>query len=164
MSNNIQVHTTKAVILGIIAILLQMGVYYIIWMNPFVNDISLQFADHPTVKPYEYFGGLDNWMQMRTVYLVIMLAILIKIYLMFYTNIPGTGWQKGMWFGLILGIIKVIPNAFNTWTLIVYPNELILIQMVNGVIGFIIFGVIVSTTYDYFNVIKIPLPSHQDQS
>ena len=154
MNNKIQVNNFKAVIWGGVAILLQMGFFYIIWMNPFVNEISLQFSNHPSVKPYEYFGGLDNWMRLRTIYLIVMLAIIIKIFLMFYTNIPGCNyWQKGVSFGLFLSIIKSIPDAFNTWTLIVYPNELIILQLANGIIGYIFFGVIISTIYHFFNVI-----------
>jgi len=161
MNNKIEVNSLKAVMWGGVAILLQMGFFYIIWMNPFVNEISLQFANHPSVKPYEYFGGLDNWMRLRTIYLIVMLAIMIKIFLMFYTNIPGKNyWQKGISFGLFLSIIKSIPDAFSTWTLIVYPNELIILQLVNGIIGYIFFGVIVSAIYNYFKVIKFQ-PSAQ---
>jgi len=154
--NAVRINNKKAVIWGTVAILLQMGFYYIIWMNPFVNEISNTFADHPTVKPYEYFGGLDNWMQLRTLYLIVMMAIIIKIYLIFYSNIPGNYWQKGLLFGFILSILKSIPDAFNTWTLIVYPGELILLQMINGVIGYLFFGVMLSTLYYYFKVVELP--------
>jgi len=154
-NNNINVNQLKAIIVGALAILLQMGFFYIIWMNPFVNDISLQFADHPAVKPYEYFGGLDNWMRLRTIYLILMLSLMIKVFLMFYTNLPGKGWQKGIYFGLILSIIKVIPDAFDTWTLIVYPNELIILQLINGSIGYVFFGLMISFLYHRFNVIQL---------
>jgi len=153
--NKVQIDALKAVIWGFVAIFLQMGIYYIIWMNPFVKDILLQFSNNPSVKPYEYFGGLENWMQLRALYNIVLLAILIVLYLMFYTNIPGTGWLKGMCFGLIIGIVKVIPEAFNKWTLVVYPNELIVLQLVNGIIGFVIFGIVVSTIFKYFKVVNI---------
>ena len=153
-NNRIKINSQKAFIWGTVAIFIQMCVYYVIWMNPYVNDISLQFGSHPSVKPYEYFGGLQNWMQLRTLYLIIMLAVLIKIYLMFYSNIPGNRWQKGLWFGSALGVVKVIPGAFNTWTLVVYPNELIQLQLINGIVGYILFGVIVSTIFNHFNVIE----------
>ena len=153
--HEVLIDNKRAIIFGLIIILIQMGVYYVIWMNPYVNSISLQFADNPTVKPYEYFGGLENWMKLRTIYNIIFLAILIKLFLMFYGNIPGTGWKKGMCFGLIISLIKVVPEAFNKWTLIVYPNELILVQFINGLIGFIVFGIVISTIYQKFNVINV---------
>ena len=136
--------------LGVLIILLQIGVYSAIWLNPYVNGISLQFADHPAVKPYEYFDGLHIWMRLRAVYNVIFLAVLIKIFLMFYSNIPGSGWRKGIYFGCIISLIKVVPEAFNKWTLIVYPNELIILQLINGIIGFMS-----SIIYKKFNVIKV---------
>jgi len=161
VNNTIQVNGLKVLILGALAIFFQMGFFYIIWMNPFANEISIEFSNHPSVKPYEYFGGLDNWMRLRTVYLILMLAIMIKVFLMFYTNLPGSNyWQKGISFGLFLSIIKSIPDAFNTWTLIVYPNELIILQLVNGIIGYLFFGVMVSALYHYFSVIK-PQPAIQ---
>ena len=92
-------------------------------------------------------------MKLRTIFNIIFLAILIKFFLMFYDNIPGTGWKKGITFGLIISLIKVVPEAFNKWTLIVYPNELILVQLINGVIGFVIFGIVISTVYQKFKVI-----------
>ncbi|MDH5219180.1 MAG: hypothetical protein OEX19_15860 [Gammaproteobacteria bacterium] len=159
IKNDIEVDRKKAVIWGSLAILLQMAFFYAIWMNSFVADISIRFSDHPSVKPYEYFGGLDNWMFLRTVFLITMLAIMIKIFLILYSSLPGVGWKKGLYFGLMLGIIKAIPDAFNKWTLIVYPNELITLQLINGVIGYVFFGIIVSVLFHQFSVIRTPRAS-----
>jgi len=149
-----RIDSKKTVIWGAIIILLQMGVYSAIWLNPYVNSISLQFSENPGVKPYDYFGSLDNWMQIRTIYNVIFLAVLIKVFLMFYENIPGSGWKKGVYFGLIITLIKAVPEAFNQWTLIVYPEELIILQLVNGALGLVIFGVLIATTYDKFLMVN----------
>ncbi|MFC1750189.1 hypothetical protein ACFL2V_15420 [Pseudomonadota bacterium] len=151
----IQVENKKAFIFGALIILVQMAVYSALWLNPYIDAISAQFADNPAVKPYDYFGGLDNWMRLRTLYNVVFLAILIKIFLMFYSNIPGKGWIKGIYFGLIISLIKVLPEAFNKWTLIVYPDELILLQLINGSIGLVVFGVLVSTIFHKFSVIRV---------
>lgn len=153
--NKIEVDNGKAILWGSIAILAQMGFFYIIWMNPLVNGISIQFSNHPAVKPYEYFGGLDNWMFLRTVFLIAILAIFIKFFLLFYSNLPGEGWKKGLYFGLILCILKAIPDAFNKWTLIVYPDELIILQLINGVIGYVFFGVVVSMLFCRFGVVRV---------
>jgi len=47
-----------------------------------------------------------------------------------------------------------VPAAFNKWTLIVYPNELILLQLLNGIIGSIIFGIMVSVIYNKIGIIE----------
>ena len=150
----LSVDNKKLIIFGFILIIVQLGVYSALWLNPFVEGISDQFSQSPSVKPYEYFGGLDNWMQIRTIYNVVLLAILIKIFLMFYEKLPGTGWSKGVWFGLIVSTIKVLPEAFNKWTLIVYPEQLIVLQLVNGTLGLVIFGVLISTVFVKMGVIK----------
>jgi len=146
----------KVVILGGIIILAQLAVYSILWLNPYVESITAQFTNSPSVKSYEYFGGLDNWMKLRTIYNAVILALLIKLFLMFYEKLPGTGWVKGIWFGLIISAIKVIPEAFNKWTLIVYPDQLILLQLVNGTLGLVIFGLLLSTVFLKAGVVSSP--------
>ena len=136
-----------------------MLIYYVIWMNPYINNISLQFVDNPAVKPYEYFNGLQNWMLIRTIYNVVFLAVLVKLFVMFYNNIPGSGWKKGVAFGLIISLIKAVPEAINKWTLIVYPNELILLQLINGIIGLVVFGILLSTVFQAFGVVQKPIKS-----
>jgi len=158
MMNDMKIDNKKIAIWGAIIILLQMGVYSAIWLNPYVSSIFLQFADNPAVKPYDYFGGLDNWIQIRMIYNVIFLAVLIKVFLMFYENIPGSGWKKGVCFGLIITLVKTVPEAFNKWTLIVYPEELIILQLVNGALGLVIFGVLVATTYGRFFMVNEKAP------
>lgn len=153
--SRMQIDTKKAFTWGAVVIIIQMGVFYVIWMNPFVNEISIQFSNDTAVKPYEYFGGMDNWMQIRTIYNVVLLAVVFGIFLMFYTNIPGNGWKKGANYGLILSLLSVIPAAFNKWTLIVYPNELIILQLVNGIIGVIVFGILSSLVCQKFSIIKV---------
>lgn len=148
------INTKRAFVIGALIIVMQMGIFSALWLNPFVEGISAQFADHPSIKPYAYFGGIDNWMQLRTLYNIALLAILIKLYLMFYSNIPGAGWVKGLCFGLMISLIKTVPEAFNKWTLISYPDELILIQLINGSLGSIIFGVLVATLFEKFGVVN----------
>ena len=145
----------RAVIVGSVVILIQMGVYSALWLNPYVAGITGLFENSPSVRSYEYFGGVDNWMLIRTIYNVLILAILIKIFLMFYEKIPGSGWIKGVWFGFIISMIKVFPEAFNKWTLIVYPDELIILQFVNGLLGLVIFGILLSTVFTKMGVIKL---------
>ena len=54
------VNKKKVVIFGILLIIIQLTVFYILWMNPIVKEISAQAALHPSVKPYDFVGGVDN--------------------------------------------------------------------------------------------------------
>lgn len=93
-------------------------------------------------------------MQIRTIFNIFILAVLAALFLMFYEKIPGKGWEKGVWFGLIISVVKVFPEAFNKWTLVVYPNELIILQFVNGCLGLIIFGVMLAVLFQKMAVIS----------
>lgn len=153
-SGDVVIDKKKAIIWGLIAIILQMGIFSALWLNPIVSGINDQFINDPAVIPYEYFGDLDEWMKIRTIYNIFILAVLVNLFLMFYEKIPGKGWVKGIWFGLIISTVKVFPEAFNKWTLVVYPNELILLQFVNGYVGLIIFGVMLAILFRRMSVIK----------
>lgn len=153
-ANGVEFATNKTYFWGIIIILLQLGVFYLIWMNPFVNEISLSFADNPAVKPYEHFGGLNNWMSIRLIYNIALLVILYKVFLMFYNNVPGQGWKKGINYGLIISLVSIIPAVYNKWALVVYPNELILFQLINGVVSMTISGVLMAVISQNFCIKK----------
>lgn len=45
--------------------------------------------------------------------------------------LPGKEWIKGLVFGLIIGIIKSVPEAFNQFMTINYPAPLIMEQLFN---------------------------------
>lgn len=50
--------------------------------------------------------------------------------------------MKGLSFGLIIGFIKSVPEAFNQWMIINYPVPLILVQLFNTYLSIIIFGLL----------------------
>jgi len=148
------VNYKKAVIGSIIVIVLQMFVFYLLWMNPMARDLSAQFTDHPIIKPYEFVGGQDNWLMLRTIFHIVFLSSFIYLYLFFYNTIPGAGWKKGLCFGLLIAALTHIPEAFNQWTLIAYPSQLILLQLINGAVALAIYGILVSIIFKKMNVIK----------
>ena len=147
-------HSKKIVLLGAIAILIQMVVFSLLWLNPWVKSITDQVATHPNLKSYGAFGGVNNWMMLRTTFLVAFSALYIYLFVMLYSSIPGQGWLKGVVFGLTMGVIKNVPEAFNQWTLIVYPHEQVLLQLVNGIVGFAIFGLIMALLFNKFGAIE----------
>jgi len=148
------VNYKKAVIWSTVVIILQMFVFYLLWMNPVVKEVSAQFTDHPSIKPYEFVGGQDNWMMLRTLFHIVFLSSFIYLYLFFYKTIPGVGWKKGLCFGLLMGAITHIPEAFNQWTLITYPSQLILLQLINGAIALAIYGILVAIIFQKMHIIE----------
>jgi len=145
----------KLLILGSLIIILQMCIYSLLWMNPWVKDLTQSFNQHASVKPFEYFGGVNNWMIIRTLYHIIFHALFIALFIRFYHCIPGYHWKKGLYFSLFVCAIKTIPEAFNKWTLIAYPETLIILQLINNVIGLVIFGIILAICVEKFSIITL---------
>ncbi len=85
---------------------------------------------------------------------IILITLFIVLYLLFYKSIPGKGWKKGIVFGLMIWIIKAVPEAFNQWMLFDYPAILIIIPLINGLIGMLIFGFLLSLIFEKFKVIE----------
>lgn len=54
----------------------------------------------------------------------------------------------------MLALIKAVPEAFNQWTLFVYPEQLILIQLTNTCVGLVLFGIYMSVLFEKFHVIE----------
>ena len=94
-------------------------------------------------------------MKIRTLFHVLYLSACIYLYILFYRSIPGSGWNKRLIFGLIIGVMKHTPEAFNQWTLIVYPGQLILLQLINGVLSLVIFGALLAIILEKSESIKI---------
>ncbi|NOZ51907.1 MAG: hypothetical protein GXP08_02005 [Gammaproteobacteria bacterium] len=148
------VNYKKAVLWSTLVIIFQMFVFYLLWANPIVKEISAQFIHHPSIKPYEFVGGLDNWVMLRTIFHIVFLSSFIYLYLFFYKIMPGKGWKKGLYFGLLIGALTHIPEAFNQWTLIIYPSQLILLQLTNGAIALAIYGILVAVVFQKMNIIE----------
>ncbi|MEW6042143.1 MAG: hypothetical protein AB1633_11545 [Elusimicrobiota bacterium] len=144
----------KVVIWGIVVIILQMFVGNLLYQNPIVSGIYEQYEGHPSTKPMDYFGGLGNWLLLTMLFGIFLEIVFIILYLLLYKSIPGTGWKKGLSFGLMIGFIKAVPEAFNQWMLFAYPTILIHIQLINTLISLIIFGILLAVIFEKFKVIE----------
>jgi len=68
--------------------------------------------------------------------------------------LPGEGIVKGLAFGTVIGLIKSVPEAFNQWMVINYPEPLILVQMFNTFTGLVLLGCLIGFFFKKFNVIQ----------
>jgi hypothetical protein len=148
-----KINTKKAVLWGTILIILQMIIGNMLYMNPVVANINKQFEGHPSIKSFDFLGGLENWIILTMVFGIFLMIIWIFLYKLFYSSLPGKGWIKGLYFGIIIGFIKSVPEAFNQWMVINYPTPLILIQLFNTFISLVIFGALLGFLYSKFKVI-----------
>ena len=103
----------------------------------------------------EYFGGLGNWLLLTFIFGFFLTIFFIILYIILYKCLPGNNWlKKGLFFGIIIAIIKAVPEAFNQWMIFIYPNILILIQLFNTVLGLILFGIYLAFFIKLFKVIE----------
>ena len=145
----------KAFLWGIVVLIIDMLVGNLLYMNPLVMNLFEKFAGHPTMRSMEYFGGISNWIMINTIFSILFIIFLIVIFLKLYASIPGTGWKKGLVFGIIVGSIKAIPEAFNQYMLFNYPTSLILVQLINTLISLNIFGIVLASIFSKFKVIVL---------
>lgn len=149
-----KINYKKAAIWGIVVLVIQMFVGNLLYMNPIVSGIFKQYEGHPSTKPMDYFGGVGNWLLLTMSFGIIFCIVLIILYLLLYKSIPGTGWKKGLSFGLMIGFIKAVPEAFNQWLIFDYPTILIQVQLINTLIGLAIFGILLAVFFEKFKVIE----------
>ncbi|MEW6574363.1 MAG: hypothetical protein AB1374_12120 [Bacillota bacterium] len=116
----------RAILWSTILIIIQMALGNLLYMNPIVSSINKQFEGHPSIKSFDFIGGLGNWIVLTMVFGIILMIFWIFLYNLFYNSLPGKNWIKGLFFGLIIGFIKSVPEAFNQWMVIDYPVPLIL--------------------------------------
>lgn len=126
----------------------------LLYMNPVVAKINERFAGHVSIKSFDFIGGLGNWILITMVFGIVLVFIWIVLYRYVYAVLPGNGWLKGLVFGLIVGFIKSVPEAFNQFMVINYPIPLIIVQLVNTLLGLTIFGVLLGFFYSKFRVIE----------
>lgn len=152
---NRKINVKKAIIWGFIVFILSGIVSNILWQNPYVAGIYEQFKNHPTIKPMDDFGGIGNWLTITMIFSLLYNALIIIFYLILYQSIPGNGWRKGLNYGMIVGLIKAVPEAFNQYMLFVYPKILIIIQLINSLLSILIFCLLLSIIFKKANVIQV---------
>lgn len=148
-----EINYKKAVLWGAIVLIIYMLIGNLFYLNPVVMDIFQQYEGHPSMKPMDAFGGMSNWIILNACFSILYIVFLIILYVKLFESIPGKGWIKGISYGIILGLVKAIPEAFNQLMVFNYPTELILVQLVIAILSLIIFGILISVAFNKFRVI-----------
>jgi hypothetical protein len=123
-------------------------------MNPWVSGLYAQKEGHPSTKSIDSFGGLGNWLGLTFLFGILFTVLIIWLYLLLHPSLPGRGWQKGLFYGLMVGGIKAVPEAFNQWMLFDYPTILMVTQLFNTMLGLTIFGLLLAVIFDKIGVFK----------
>ena len=148
-----KVNVLRAILAGLAVIIVNMVFGNLLYMNPLVAGLFDQFKGYIGIRSMEYFGGMGNWLILTLAFSLILDSFTIFIYIVLYNGIPSRGWKKGLIFGLLLGTLRAIPEAFNQWTLCNYPEPLILVQLINTLLGYLFFGFLIGLVFDKAKII-----------
>lgn len=112
-----------------------------LYMNPLVKGIY---------KKFENAQGLKKWSSTGSYLIYIYVFILIQclLFAIVYNFIKpvfaDSILTNTLIFGAILTAIKIIPRLLDMWTQTTYPNRLLAVELINGLIGsFVMAAVIV---------------------
>lgn len=105
--------------------------------NPLVGKLYKKYEDHPAMKKVDSQG---KWMLNMFIFTLLEVLFAGLIFFMAASALPGLGWFKGLYFGLLLAGVRVYPRFVTMFMLTSYPNSLLAVEFVNGIIGSIIIG------------------------
>lgn len=74
--------------------------------------------------------------------------ILVIVYKTLYDGIPGLHWRKGLNYGIIVGLFRVLMMAFSTFVMYDIPLELIITSLVAGYIEIVLLCTILAMLYE----------------
>ncbi len=65
-------------------------------------------------------------------------------YLILSEGIPSDGWKKGITYGALVGLFRVVMSAFSTIVMYDIPLILVIINLITGYLEVIVLGVVTS--------------------
>jgi hypothetical protein len=131
--------TKKILLCGIVT-----GVLFVIF------DMLIAMSTSPVYSPY---SDLAIW---RTppnilagfVFDLINGFILVAVYMTIYKGIPGFGWKKGLNYGIIVGLFRVVMMSFSTGVMFNVPLVLVITGLITGYIEIVLLCIILSIIYE----------------
>lgn len=76
--------------------------------------------------------------------------ILVAVYTIIYNGIPGLGWEKGLSYGMIVGLFRVVMVSFSTIVMYNIPLAMVITNLITGYIEVILLCIILAVIYEKF--------------
>lgn len=76
--------------------------------------------------------------------------ILVAVYTMIYNGIPGLGWEKGLSFGVIVGLFRVVMASFSTIVMYNIPSVMVVTSLITGYMEIVLLCIILAVIYEKF--------------
>ncbi len=128
----------------ILACSMVMGVLFIIF------DMLIVISTSPIFAPY---SDLPIWKTPPNIlaglfFDLINGFILVAVYVIIYNGISGFGWKKGLYYGLIVGLFRVVMMSFSSIVMYNIPLRLVITSLITGYIEIAILCIILAVIYE----------------
>ncbi|MBU1118813.1 hypothetical protein KKH43_02955 [Patescibacteria group bacterium] len=91
-----------------------------------------KWSSNPKYLTFQYLGALVQCLLWAVVF-----AFIQPIF-------PESIMLTGLYFGLVLVAIKIIPRGYDMWIQTTYPNKLLVVEFVNGTIGSFVIAFVIA--------------------
>lgn len=106
-------------------------------MNPLISKIHKKFGNSPAVKQW-------NNTKLFLIYMYLLILLECLLFALVYSFIkpvfPGGVVVNGLILGLALVAVNLIPSISGRWLLSTYPNKLLFVDFIGGILSSFIIG------------------------
>lgn len=113
-------------------------------LDAILGTLGGLIAMHLFHSPMEQPPGIEDKVAVGLIFEFANGFMLAGIYRTVQSALPGTGWRKGIRFGLIVWGLRVIMWGFSTYMMTDMAPALILIYVVTGFIEVLILGAVIA--------------------
>jgi len=123
---------------GFIASLVWFFIGGILYTNPIVAKIYKAAEVSPGLKKW---ASIPKYLFLQYVGILIQCLLWAIVFSFIRPVLPADALSAGVTFGLILVALIMIPRLYDMWIQSTYPNNLLVIEFINGTIGGLVIGV-----------------------
>ncbi len=127
----------QLILSGFIASLIWFIIGGVLYINPLVARIYKKTQTSPALKKW---SSTPKYIALQYLGILIQCLLWAFVYALIKPVLSEGILIKGLIFGLILVTVKIIPRFYDMWIQTTYPNKLLAIEFVNGVIGSFVIG------------------------
>lgn len=118
-----------------------------------IFDMLIGISTSPIFSPY---SDLPIWktppnILAGLVFDLINGFILVLVYGTIYKGIPGFGWKKGLNYGVIVGLFRVVMMSFSMIVMYNVPLILVFTSLITGFIEIVLLCIILAVIYEKLN-------------
>lgn len=133
------VDASQAVLGGLVASVVWFVIGGALYMNPVVAKLYKRAEDSAALKKW---ASVPKYVGLQYIGILAQCLLWAFVYAVVAPVLPEMLLTKGLVFGFILVALKVFPRLFDMWIQSTYPNKLLGVEFVNGIIGSLVVGVV----------------------